>query len=124
LGTWKKNKKTGPLKSACWAFLLVAWNFYFQSCLSPVLAWANCKGAQTLGHSGLIPPIINQGYLFFCFILISWGCFTSPFCFFIFLAMSQFHWPIAKKCWNQGGPQNRRFYGKMECLPLSFGPAI
>jgi hypothetical protein len=37
--------------SACWAFPLAAWNFYFQNCLSPFLAWANT-------------PIINWGYLF------------------------------------------------------------
>jgi hypothetical protein len=33
--------------------------------------------------------------------------------------MSQFDWPIPKKklkLWRL--PQNRRFYGKMECLPL------
>jgi hypothetical protein len=43
------------------------------------------------------------GYLLFCFILISWGCLTSPTFFFVFLfffffvvAMSQFDWPIAK----------------------------
>jgi hypothetical protein len=38
---------------------------------------------------------------------------------FFGLAMSQFDWPIAKKkrlkLWRL--PQNRRFYGKMECLP-------
>jgi len=34
------------------------------------------------------------GYLF-CFIVISWGCLTSPIYFI--LAMSQFDWPIAKK---------------------------
>jgi hypothetical protein len=39
----------------------------------------------------------------------------SPFIF----AMSQFDLPITKKSLNYGGsPQNRRFYGKMKCLPL------
>jgi hypothetical protein len=44
------NKNQGTL-SACWAFPFVAWNFYFQNCSSPFLAWANT-------------PIINWGYLF------------------------------------------------------------
>ncbi len=35
----KKKKKKGDL-SACWAFPLAAWNFYFQNCSSPFLAWA------------------------------------------------------------------------------------
>jgi len=72
MGTWKehvgtKEKWKNPLPdgppfkklynnkikalSACWAFPLTAWNFYFQNCLSSFLAWANT-------------PIINWGYLF------------------------------------------------------------
>ncbi len=36
--------------------------------------------------------------------------------------MSQFDWPITqKKVGTMEAPQNRRFYGKMECLP-PFGP--
>jgi hypothetical protein len=35
-----------------------------------------------------------MGYLF-CFILISWGCLTSPTLFFFL--MNQFNWLIAKK---------------------------
>jgi len=46
---------------------------------------------------------------------ISWGCLTSPT---FFSAMSQFDWPIAKKVETMEAPQNRRFHGKMECLPL------
>jgi hypothetical protein len=38
--------------------------------------------------------------------------------FFFFVAMSQFDWPIAKKIETTEAPQIRRFYGKMECLPL------
>jgi hypothetical protein len=30
--------------SACWAFPLATWNFYFQNCLSPFWAWANGRG--------------------------------------------------------------------------------
>jgi hypothetical protein len=49
-------------------------------------------------------------------IFVSWGCLTSPTSFFF--AMSQFDSPIAKKSWNYGASQNRRFYEKMECLPF------
>ncbi len=56
-----------------------------------------------------------MGYLI-CFILICWGCLTSPTFFF---AMSQFDWPIAKKkkVETMDALQNKRFYGKLECLP-------
>jgi hypothetical protein len=33
------NKKSRHF-SACWAFPMAAWNFYFQNCWSPFLAWA------------------------------------------------------------------------------------
>jgi hypothetical protein len=46
-----RREKNQCTSSACWAFPLAAWNFYFQNCLSPFLAWANT-------------PIINRGYLF------------------------------------------------------------
>ncbi len=36
----KRKKNQGTL-SACWAFPLAAWNFYFQNYSSPFLAWAN-----------------------------------------------------------------------------------
>jgi hypothetical protein len=45
------NKTNQGTLSACWAFPLTAWNFYFQNCSSPFLAWANTS-------------IINWGYLF------------------------------------------------------------
>jgi hypothetical protein len=38
--------------------------------------------------------------------------------FFSFFAMSQFDWPIAKKIETMDAPQNKGFYGKMECLPV------
>jgi hypothetical protein len=41
------KKKTGPLMSAWWGFSLIAWNFYFQNCLSLFLAWANGKGTTS-----------------------------------------------------------------------------
>jgi hypothetical protein len=54
----------------------------------------------------------------FGFILISWGCLTSPTFFFcnepIWLGHSQ------KKVETMEAPQNRRFYWKMGCL--SFWP--
>jgi hypothetical protein len=34
-----QREKTGSIMSACWAFPLVARNFYFQNCFSPFLAW-------------------------------------------------------------------------------------
>jgi hypothetical protein len=45
-----KRKKKGTL-SACWAFPLAAWSFYFQKHLSPFFARANT-------------PIRNWGYLY------------------------------------------------------------
>jgi hypothetical protein len=54
------------------------------------------------------------------FILITWGCFTSPTV--LFFGKSQFDWPIAKEIQTMQAPQNRRFYGKMECL--LFDPPI
>ncbi len=52
----------------------------------------------------------------FCFILISWGCVTSPIFYFcngpIWLAHHK------KKVEIMEALQNKRFYGKMECLPL------
>jgi hypothetical protein len=32
--------------------------------------------------------------------------------------MSQFNWPVAQKIETMEAPQNRRFYGKIECLSL------
>ncbi len=53
----------------------------------------------------------------FCSILINWGCLTSPTSFF--LVMSQLDWSITKKkVETMEASQNRRSYGKMECLPL------
>jgi hypothetical protein len=37
---------------------------------------------------------------------------------YLFIAMNQFNWPITKKLETMEAPHNRRFYGKMECLPL------
>jgi hypothetical protein len=44
-----KKQKTGSFMRACWAFPLAAWNFYFQNCSSPFLAWANGRG-RNLGY--------------------------------------------------------------------------
>jgi hypothetical protein len=44
LGTTKPQKSNPqilPPLSALWALSLVAWNFYFQNCLSPFSTWAN-----------------------------------------------------------------------------------
>jgi hypothetical protein len=40
--------------SACWAFPLAAWNFYFQNCLSPFLAWANDRGRNLGTYHSLV----------------------------------------------------------------------
>jgi hypothetical protein len=40
--------------SACWAFPLAAWNFYFQNCLSPFLAWANGRGRNLGTYHSLV----------------------------------------------------------------------
>jgi len=74
--------------------------FYFEvKSWSPLLASANSPCKEHL---------FNWGYLF-CFILISWGCLTSPT--FFFVAMSQFDWPITKKkkVETMEATQNRRF---------------
>jgi hypothetical protein len=39
-----RKKKPGPIMSACWAIPLAAWNFYFQNCSSPFLAYTNRQG--------------------------------------------------------------------------------
>jgi hypothetical protein len=55
----RKTKKTPPAplqkrkNSACWAFPLAAWNFYFQNGLSPFLAWANGR-AKISGHNPVL----------------------------------------------------------------------
>jgi hypothetical protein len=67
----------------------------------------------------------NEKKYLSCSVLISWGCLTSS-TFFSFFAMSQFDWPITtkknqkkkKKVETMEAYQNRRFYGKMKCLPL------
>jgi hypothetical protein len=53
LGTKEKWKKSSspPSPPPHPAFPLAAWNFYFQNCSSPFLAWANTHN-------------INWGYLF------------------------------------------------------------
>jgi hypothetical protein len=76
--------------------------FHFEvKSSSPFLASANTPRKEHL---------FNWGYLF-CFILISWGCLTSPT--FVFVAMSQFDWPITKKkkkkVETMEAAQNRRF---------------
>jgi hypothetical protein len=57
------------------------------------------------------------GYLF-CFKSISWGCLTSSTFYFgnepIWLAHHQ-----KKKVDTMEAPQNRKFYGKIVCLPLA-----
>jgi len=76
---WKKNlpsplpplkKKDQGIVSACWAFLLPAWNFCFQNYSSPFLAWVNTPIHPSYSLDEVPPSLI------FCF------------------AMSQFDWPI------------------------------
>ncbi len=52
----------------------------------------------------------------FCFILISWGCLISPT--FLLVQWANLIGPWPKKVETMEPPQNRRFYGKMECLSL------
>jgi len=57
----KKNSLHPTLKmSACWAFPLTAWNFYFWNSWSPFLAKANGRGEDILS--------MKEGSLF-CFVL-------------------------------------------------------
>jgi hypothetical protein len=42
--TLLRKEKKGPIMSTCWAFLLVAWTFYFQNSLWLFLARANGWG--------------------------------------------------------------------------------
>jgi len=59
----------------------------------------------------LLNKTLNRGYLF-CLILNNWGCLTSP-------TMSQSIGPLQKKkVQTMEAPPNRRFYGRMECLPI------
>jgi len=73
-----------------------------------------------------LPYVTRMSYLIlgylFCFILISWGCLTS-WTLFIYFCFCFSQWatligPLQKKVKTMETPQNRRFYGKMECLPL------
>ncbi len=59
-------------------------------------------------HLLFTSPLLRTPYLF-CFILISWGCLTSPTLFCNLIG------PLQKKVEIMEAPQNRRFYGKMEC---------
>jgi hypothetical protein len=64
----------------------------------------------------MIQVFSNKSIVLLCFILISWACLTSPTSFF---PICQFDWPCAKKKVQIAKtPQNRRFYGKLRCLPL------
>jgi len=58
------------------------------------------------------------GYLF-CFISISWGCLTSStFLLFFFFCNEPIWLAHSKKKLKLWRLPHRRFYGKMECLPL------
>jgi hypothetical protein len=67
---------------------------------------------------GLI-PLPKSMFTYFGFILISCGCHTSP-AFFSFFFCNEPIWFThhKKKVETMESPQNWRFYGKMECLPL------
>ncbi len=59
-----------------------------------------------------------MGYSF-CFLLISWGCITSPTFFkFFFFAMTQFHGPITKNSWNYRDSPKDKILWKDGSLPL------
>jgi hypothetical protein len=78
------KKKDQGILSACWAFLLPAWNFCFQNYSSPFLAWANTPIHPSYSLDEVPPSLI------FC------------------VAMSQFDWPIIPKTKNtMEAPQNR-----------------
>ncbi len=97
-----KVKKIGCLMSACWAFSLATWNFYFSKTVCHHFGLG-----QQQGHKLYV--ILNWGYLL-CFILVSW---ESQFQLFFFLQWANLIGPSQKKSWNYGDSQNRSFYGKM-----------
>jgi hypothetical protein len=59
LGTKEKWKINQGTLSTCWAFQLAAWNFYFQNCSSPFLAWANTPNYK-LGVLILLYRVLNR----------------------------------------------------------------
>ncbi len=83
LGTKEKWKKIKALWGHAEPSHWLPWNFYFQNCLSPFLAWVNTS-------------IINWGYLF---IHISYLLDEMPPKYFYFFSpsMSQFDWTITQK---------------------------
>jgi hypothetical protein len=67
--------------------------------------------------------VSNWGYLYFCFILISWGCLISPTFFFILVQWVNLIGPLPKKSWNYGG--SPKIEDSMESWSASpFGPPI
>jgi hypothetical protein len=40
------KRKNELCMNAYWTFSLVAWNYYFQNCLSPFIIWANGEGTN------------------------------------------------------------------------------
>jgi len=106
--TLPRKEKKRPIMSTCWAFLLVAWNFYFQNSLSWFLARANGRGR-------------SSGYLInFYFLLISWGCLTNVI--LIFFQWANLIGPSQKKVETMEVPKIEHFVERCSASP--FGPPI
>ncbi len=85
--------------------------------------WSWDRNTHNLMH--ITKNKYNEKNYLFCSVLISWGCLTCStfFSFFLFFFCNESIWLAhhkkkKKKSWNYEAYQNRRFYGKMKCLPL------
>jgi hypothetical protein len=100
LSPLSKRKKLDPFMSACWAFPLDAWNFYFQNCSSPFSTWTNT-------------PVINWAYIIILIhINYFMGVFITSSFFFVKEAYSLTHQQFFGKLSSPPQLQN-----KNNCIP-------
>ncbi len=86
---------------------------------TPIYKISTWQGNKTNNPHSLIDYISTPNHIgSFCFILISWGCITSPTFSLFFLQWINFMGPSQKTVETIETPQNTRSYGKMESFPL------
>jgi hypothetical protein len=59
-----QKEKTGPVTSACWAFPLAAWNFYFQNCWPGLMAGSVIWARSNAVMSESLLTLSQLAYLF------------------------------------------------------------
>jgi hypothetical protein len=116
--SFPKRKKLGPSLVHAEPFIGCMELLFAKTCLSLFWAWANGIAVpQKKKKAWANTASLELAYLLFCFMLISWGCLTSPTFFFSGQLVNLID-PSQKKVKFMEAPQNRRFYGMMECLRL------